>query len=120
MNVLFNHIVAITSQYICASNHQIVHHKHIVYQLYLKKSTKKIFFKNSMINSCQFNSVFSSGSNGKESACSAGDPGLSPGSGSSPGEGNDNPLQYSCQGNSMDRGAWWSTVHGVTKELDMT
>ena len=38
-----------------------------------------------------------------------------PGSERSPGEGNDNPLQYSCLGNPMDRGAWWSVVHGVTK-----
>ena len=38
----------------------------------------------------------------------------------SPGEGNDNPLQYSCLGNSMDRGAWWATVPGVPKESDMT
>ena len=36
------------------------------------------------------------------------------------GEGNDNPLQYSCLGNPIERGAWWSTVHGVTKELDRT
>ena len=43
------------------------------------------------------------------------DPGLIPGSGRSPGEGNDNPLQYSCLENSMDRGAWRATVHGVTK-----
>ena len=42
------------------------------------------------------------------------------GSGRSPGEGNGNPLQYSCLGNPMDRGAWQATVHGVTKELDMT
>ena len=38
----------------------------------------------------------------------------------SPGEGNGNPLQYSCLGNPMDRGVWWATVHGVTKESDMT
>ena len=37
-----------------------------------------------------------------------------------PGEGNGNPLQYSCLGNPMDRGAWWATVHGVARELDMT
>ena len=43
-----------------------------------------------------------------------------PGSGRSAGEGNGNPLQYSCLGNPMDRGAWCATVHGVTKELDMT
>ena len=37
-----------------------------------------------------------------------------------PGEGNGNPLQYSCLENPMDRGVWWATVHGITKELDMT
>ena len=41
--------------------------------------------------------------------------GLIPGLGRSPGEGNGNPLQYSCLGNAMDRGAWWATVHRVTK-----
>ena len=45
-------------------------------------------------------------SDGKESACSVGDPGLIPGSGRSPGERNGNPLQCSCQENLMDRGAW--------------
>ena len=49
----------------------------------------------------------------KESACNAGDLSLIPGSGRSPGEKNGNPLQYSCQENSMDRGAWLATVHGV-------
>ena len=44
---------------------------------------------------------------GKESVCNAGDLGLTPGSGRSPGEGNGNPLQYPCLGNPMDRGAWW-------------
>ena len=43
------------------------------------------------------------------------DVGLIPGSGRSPGGGNGNPLQYSCLGNPMDRGAWWATVHGVAK-----
>ena len=52
---------------------------------------------------------------GKESAWNAGIVGLLPGSGRSPGGGHDNPLQYSCQENSMDRGAWWAMVHGVTK-----
>ena len=51
----------------------------------------------------------------KVSACSAGDPGSIPGPGRSPGEGNGNPFQYSCLENSMDGGAWWGTVHGVTK-----
>ena len=51
----------------------------------------------------------------KASACNAGDLGLIPGSGRSPGEGNGNPLQYSCLENPMDRGAWWAAVHRVTK-----
>ena len=55
------------------------------------------------------------GSDGKESACNVGDLGLIPGWGRSPEEGNGYPLQYSCLENPMDRGAWWATVHGVTK-----
>ena len=58
---------------------------------------------------------FAGGSVGKESACSAGDLGLIPGSGRSPGEGNGNPLQYACLENPMDRGVWQATVHGVTR-----
>ena len=58
---------------------------------------------------------FTDGSNGKESACNAGDLGLIPGSGRSPGEGNGNALQYSCLENSMDRRAWHPTDHGVTE-----
>ena len=50
----------------------------------------------------------------------AGDLGSMPGLGRSPGEGNVNPLQYSCLGNPMDREAWWATVHEVAKELDIT
>ena len=55
------------------------------------------------------------GSGGKEPACNAGDLGSIPGSGRSPGEGNGNPLQYSCLENPMDREAWRAAVHGVTK-----
>ena len=51
----------------------------------------------------------------KDSACSAGDPGLIPGSGRSPGEGNSNPIQYPQLENLMDEGTWWATVHGVAK-----
>ena len=51
----------------------------------------------------------------KESACNAGDPGSTPGLGKSLGEGNGNPLQYSCLENPMDKAAWWATVHGVTQ-----
>ena len=58
---------------------------------------------------------FLGGSNDKESACNAGDLDLIPGSGRVPGEGNGYPLQYSCLENSMDRGDWQVTVHGVAK-----
>ena len=65
-------------------------------------------------------SHFSDGSVVKNLPANAGDVGSIPGSGRSPGEGNDNPLQYSCLGNPMDREAWWTTVHGVAKESDTT
>ena len=58
---------------------------------------------------------FPGGSEGKASACNVGDPGSIPGLGRSPGEGNDNPLQYSSLENPMDGRARWATVHGVTK-----
>ena len=54
-------------------------------------------------------------SDGKESACSVGDPRLIPGLGESPREGNANPFQYLCKENSMDEGAWQATVHGLPK-----
>ena len=53
------------------------------------------------------------GSEGKASACNAGDLGSIPGSGRFPGEGNGNPLQYCCLENLLDGGAWWATVHGI-------
>ena len=58
---------------------------------------------------------FPGGSDGKASACDVGDPGLIPGFGRSSGEGNGNSLQYSGLENPRDRGAWWATVQGVTK-----
>ena len=66
---------------------------------------------------------FPSGSVIKNPSANAGDTGDSgsiPGLGRSPGEGNSNPLQYSCLGNPIDKGAWLATVHRVTEELDMT
>ena len=60
-------------------------------------------------------SCFPGGSDGKASACNAEDLGSIPGSGRYPGEGNGNPLQYSCLENSMDGEAWWATIRGVTK-----
>ena len=59
--------------------------------------------------------VFPGGSDGKASACSVGDLGSIPGLGRSSGEGNGYPHQYSCLENSMDRGAWQATVHGIAK-----
>ena len=58
---------------------------------------------------------FPDGSDGKESDCNTRDLGSIPGLGSSPGEGNGSPLQYSGLENSMDRGVWWATVHGASK-----
>ena len=68
------------------------------------------FFSLFSLNYC-----FPYSSVGKESACNAGDLGLIPGSGISPGERNVNLLQYSCLENPMDRGAWQATVHGITR-----
>ena len=58
---------------------------------------------------------FPGGSDSKASACNVGDLGSIPGLGRSPGEGNDNPFQYSCLENPVDGGAWQATVHGVAK-----
>ena len=58
---------------------------------------------------------FLGGSDGKESTCNVGDPGLLPESGRSPGGGNGYPLQCSCLENPVDRRPWWATVHGVAK-----
>ena len=58
---------------------------------------------------------FPDSADGDESACNSGNLGSIHRSGRSPGEGNDNPIQSSCLENSMDRGAWWATVHGVAK-----
>ena len=59
--------------------------------------------------------TFPGGSDGRESACNGGDLGSVPGLGRSPGEGNGNPLQYSCLENPMDKGAWQATFHGIAK-----
>ena len=64
---------------------------------------------------CEPGQGFPRSSISKESACNAGDPGSSPGLGRFPGEGNSNPLQYSCLENPMGRVAWLTTVHGVTR-----
>ena len=56
----------------------------------------------------------------KNPLANAGDVGLLSGLGRALGEGNGNPLQFSCLGNPMDRGAWWATVHGVERESDTT
>ena len=57
---------------------------------------------------------------GKQSSCQAGDVDSIPGPGRCPGEGNGNPLQYSCLEHPMDRGIWRAIVHGVTKELNIS
>ena len=67
------------------------------------------------LGNCNPRMSFPCSSVGKESGCSAGDPGSIPGLGRSPGEGNGNPLQYPCPENLMDRGAWKAAVHGVAE-----
>ena len=64
--------------------------------------------------------IFTSDSMVKNPPANAGDAVSIPGSGRSPGEGNAAPLQYPCMENSMDRGTWQATVHGVAKDLDTT
>ena len=80
---------------------------------------KSEFTKHYQASSCKSQSTISQctskGCSVAESACNAGDVGLIPGSGRSPGEGNGNPLQYSCLENSMDGGAWQTRVHGIAK-----
>ena len=76
-------------------------------ELIYKNTNKSLFII--LKKSLQSSSV------GKESSCSAGDPGLIPGLGRYPGEENSNPLQNSCLENPMDRGAWGATVYGVAK-----
>ena len=86
---------------------------------YFVDSLSKIFyskwiFKKSIEVLTEIENMYCS-SVGKQSACKAGDLGLIPGLGRSPGEGNGNPLQYSCLENPMNRGAWQATVHRVAK-----
>ena len=80
---------------------------------------KRSFFipipKKGNAKECSNYRPFALGSNGKASVYNVGDLSLIPGSGRSTGEGNGNPLQYYCLENLMDRGAWWATVHGVSK-----
>ena len=59
--------------------------------------------------------ILNGGSDSKASVYNVGDPGSTPGLGRSSGKGNGTPLQYSCLENPVDRGAWWATVHGVTR-----
>ena len=96
---------------------------------YLSKcATFPLYFKQNEKGKCivcflctaVFLTGFPSGSVVKNLLAYAGDMCLIPGSGTSPGEGNGNPLHYFCLGNPMDRGAWWAPVLGVTKESDTT
>ena len=70
-----------------------------------------------LLPALQYSWGFSGSSDGEESVCSAGELGSIPGSGRCLGEGNGNPLQYSCLENPMDRGAWRATFHGVARVL---
>ena len=82
----------------------------LYFYFYLFIKLKNIYWEPTVF---QYSSFPYSGSDGEETACNAGDLGSVPGLGRSPGEGNGNSPQYSCLENSMDRGAWWATVHAV-------
>ena len=91
-------------------------HKHVDIASLL--TNKKKFYTIYLIS--PFLCGFPGGSVGKESTCDAGDVGSIPGLGRCPGEGNGNSLQYSCLENPMERGACWTTVHGILKQSDRT
>ena len=100
------------------SNSSLLHCRQILYYLSHQGSILKfkIQGKRNILQRCmRGRKGFLCGSKGKESACNAGDLSSIPGLGRSPGEENGYPLQYSCLGNPMDRGAWWATVHGVAR-----
>ena len=93
-----------TSHFILFSNLHLCHFKNIVKWNHLVCNILKLPFK-----------IFPGGSDGEESTCIVGGPGSISGSGRSPGGLKGYPLQSSCLENPMDRGAWWATIHGVTK-----
>ena len=90
------------------------HSEKVVSGSFWYKKTKSYLFEANYKGHFYFKWCFPGGSEVKASACNAGDLGSIPESGRSLGEGNGYPLQCSCQKSSMDRGAWWATVHGVT------
>ena len=79
----------------------------------------QVYNKCSNNSNCCLFGAFPGGSGVKNLPANAGDSGSIPESGRSPGEGNGNPLQYSFLENSMDRGAWWATVPGITKSRNL-
>ena len=83
--------------------------------LWVKGCTGLLSARFEGLGSLRFNVRLPRWLSGKESTCREGNPGLSHGLGRSSGEENDNPLQYSCLGNPMDRAAWWATVHEVSE-----
>ena len=93
-----------TSHFILFSNLHLCHFKNVIKWNHLVCNILKLPFK-----------IFPGGSDGKESTCIVGGPGSISGSGRSPGGLKGYPLQSSCLENPRDRGAWWATIHGVTK-----
>ena len=85
---------------------------HPIYFYHCHPYLTSSFYLNS---SCPIPSCFLHSSDSEASACNVGDLGSIPGLGSSPGDGNGNPLQYSCLENPMDRGTWQATVHGIAR-----
>ena len=127
--ILTVHFINIILLYMCMHTHVKCTKLHMVKHLRQEIKKLKSMRKYALENSTQYmfffprsteiciliDIVFPGGSAGKESPCNGGDPGSIPGLGRSSGEGNGYPLQSSRMENSMDRGVWWATVHGVAK-----
>ena len=120
----FSYIVSLTTLEVCVCvcarvcvllRQSLIHLKLSLKHCFLDNLTCDMYGISLALETNTLKLGFPGGSDSKEFTCNAGDLGSIPGSERSPGEGNGYPLQYSFLENSMDRGAWWAIVHGVTK-----
>ena len=114
MSLLFNTLSRFITAFLPRSNH-LISWLQSPFAVFLEPKKRKSVTTSTFSPFICYEVGFPGGSEDKAFAYNAGDPGSIPGLGRSPGEGNGNPLQYSCLKNPMDRGAWQATVHGVAK-----